>query len=122
MSVLLISGPIIELWTLRYWFIYKGLSIQKKIGGKSMVINRAARAGTLESSDIYIMVKPNEDRGIEIQLDSIVLKQFGDQIENVIRETLKELEVENVLVIANDRGALDFTIKSRVETAIKRAI
>ncbi len=87
-----------------------------------MVINKAARAGTLESSDIYIMVQPNESNGIEIQLDSIVLKQFGGQIENVIRETLKELEVENIKIIANDRGALDFTIKSRLETAVKRAI
>lgn len=87
-----------------------------------MLINRAARAGTLESSDIYIMVQPNEGNGIEIQLDSIVLKQFGQQIENIIRETLVELDVENIKVIANDRGALDFTIKSRLETAIKRAI
>jgi len=87
-----------------------------------MVINKAARAGTLESSDIYIMVQPNENGGIEIQLDSIVLKQFGNQIEGVIRETLLELDVENIKIIANDRGALDFTIKSRLETAINRSV
>ncbi|MGB9840049.1 citrate lyase acyl carrier protein, partial [Thermovenabulum sp.] len=71
--------------------------------------------------DIYIMVYPNE-KGNEIQLDSIVLKQFGKQIEKVIMDTLKELEVENALVVAKDRGALDYTIRARVETAIKRAI
>lgn len=87
-----------------------------------MEISKAARAGTLESSDIYIVVQPNEDRGIEVQLDSIVLKQFGHQIERVIQMTLEKLEVENVKIIAKDRGALDYTIKARLETAINRAI
>ncbi|MCX7904564.1 MAG: citrate lyase acyl carrier protein [Caloramator sp.] len=86
-----------------------------------MRIKKPAKAGTMESNDIYIMVYPNEN-GNEIQLDSIVLKQFGKQIEKVIMDTLKELEVENALVVAKDRGALDYTIKARVETAVKRAI
>ncbi|KYO66717.1 MULTISPECIES: citrate lyase acyl carrier protein [Thermovenabulum] len=86
-----------------------------------MKITKPAKAGTMESNDIYIMVYPNE-KGNEIQLDSIVLKQFGKQIEKVIMDTLKELEVENALVVAKDRGALDYTIRARVETAIKRAI
>lgn len=86
-----------------------------------MKIVKPAKAGTMESNDIYIMVYPNE-KGNEIQLDSIVLKQFGKQIEKTIMDTLKELEVENALVVAKDRGALDYTIKARVETAIKRAL
>ncbi|SHD77540.1 citrate lyase acyl carrier protein [Schnuerera ultunensis] len=86
-----------------------------------MVIDKPARAGTLESSDIYIMVQPNQGQGIEIQLDSIVLKQFGKQIENVMRQTLKDLEIEDIKIIANDRGALDYTIRARLETAINRA-
>lgn len=86
-----------------------------------MKIQKPAKAGTMESSDIYVMVQPNEG-GIEINLESIVMKQFGEQIEKVIRETLGELKVENALVVAKDRGALDYTIKARIETAIKRAI
>lgn len=86
-----------------------------------MKIVKPAKAGTMESNDIYIMVYPNE-KGNEIQLDSIVLKQFGKQIEKIIMDTLKELDVENALVVAKDRGALDYTIKARVETAIKRAL
>ncbi|CCJ33900.1 citrate lyase acyl carrier protein [Caloramator australicus] len=86
-----------------------------------MKIVKPAKAGTMESNDIYIMVYPNE-KGNEIQLDSIVLKQFGKQIEKIIIDTLKELDVENALVVAKDRGALDYTIKARVETAIKRAL
>jgi citrate lyase subunit gamma (acyl carrier protein) len=84
-------------------------------------IEKPAKAGTMESNDIYIMVHPNED-GVKIELESIVMKQFGDKIEKVIKETLEEMKVENVLLVAKDRGALDYTIRARVETAIKRAI
>jgi len=85
-----------------------------------MVIN-SATAGTLESSDIMISIEPNEGKGIEIQLKSTVENQFGNQIKKVIREKLEELGVTDVLVIANDKGALDCTIKARVTTAVSRA-
>jgi citrate lyase subunit gamma (acyl carrier protein) len=68
------------------------------------------------------MVQPNENKGIEVQLESIVMKQFGKQIEEVIKSSLEELKVTNVLLVAKDRGALDYTIRARVETAIKRAM
>ncbi|CAM2761936.1 citrate lyase acyl carrier protein [Hathewaya histolytica] len=82
---------------------------------------KPAKAGTMESNDIYIMIMPNQDGGIELQLESIVMKQFGEEIERVIRETLKELDVKDAIVKAQDKGALNYTIKARVETAIKRA-
>ncbi|MFX0548424.1 citrate lyase acyl carrier protein [Hathewaya histolytica] len=82
---------------------------------------KPAKAGTMESNDIYIMIMPNEYGGIELQLESIVMKQFGEEIERVIRETLKELDVKDAIVKAQDKGALNYTIKARVETAIKRA-
>lgn len=87
-----------------------------------MDIKAPAKAGTMESSDIYIMVQPNAEGGIIIDLESIVMKQFGKQIEEVILKTLEKLEVKNIHLIARDRGALDYTIRARVETAIKRAI
>lgn len=87
-----------------------------------MKINRPAKAGTMESNDIYIMVQPNDEDGIIIDLESIVIKQFGQQIKKVILETLRDLEIEGIHVIAKDRGALDYTIRARVETAVKRAI
>ncbi|WP_142413408.1 citrate lyase acyl carrier protein [Hathewaya massiliensis] len=87
-----------------------------------MEILKPAKAGTMESNDIYIMVMPNEEGGIGLELDSIVMKQFGEEIERVIRETLKELNVKDVKIKAQDKGALNYTIKARVETAIKRAM
>lgn len=87
-----------------------------------MEIKKVSKAGTLESNDIYIVLMPNEEQGIKIQLESIVIKQFGDEIIRAIQETLKENNIDRVLVIAQDKGALDYTIRARVETAIKRAI
>ncbi|MGH4140447.1 citrate lyase acyl carrier protein [Clostridium sp.] len=86
-----------------------------------MEINKPAKAGTMESNDIYVMIMPSPKGGIEINLQSIVMKQFGEEIEKVIRNTLKELGVESIIVNAQDKGALNYTIKARIETATKRA-
>lgn len=86
-----------------------------------MKIEKPAKAGTMESNDIYIMVYPSEHNGISIELESIVIKQFGKKIEQEIRDTLKKLDVESIHLVAKDRGALDYTIRARVETAVKRA-
>lgn len=86
-----------------------------------MKIQKPAKAGTMESNDIYVLLQPNEEGNV-IELESIVMKQFGKQIEKVIDETLKSLEVENAHVVAKDRGALDYTIRARIETAVKRAM
>jgi len=86
-----------------------------------MEIKKVAKAGTLESNDIYIMVMPNDEGGIELELESIVIKQFGDEIRKTILDTLSDLGVEKAIVKAQDKGALDYTIKARVETAVKRA-
>ncbi|WP_102399128.1 citrate lyase acyl carrier protein [Haloimpatiens massiliensis] len=86
-----------------------------------MKIEKVAKAGTLESNDVMITVMPNMAGGIEVEIDSIVMKQFGEAIKETIMNTLKELGVEEVKIKAEDKGALDYTIKARVETAIKRA-
>lgn len=85
-----------------------------------MKIVKNAVAGTLESSDAYVQVEPNE-AGIEIVLESVVLTQFGDDIKASVMEVLAENEVTNAKVSVNDRGAIDCTIRARVETALKRA-
>lgn len=87
-----------------------------------MEIKKVAKAGTLESNDIMIMVAPNEDGKVELELESIVMKQFGKQIEKTILEKVKELGVESITIKAQDKGALDYTIKARVQTAIERAM
>jgi citrate lyase acyl carrier protein len=87
-----------------------------------MIINKIAKAGTLESNDILIMVIPNENGGVELELESIVMKQFGKQIKKTILNKVEELGVENITIKAQDKGALDYTIKARMQTAIERAM
>lgn len=77
-----------------------------------MEIKETAVAGTLESSDIQIMVSKGTN-GIAIDLQSDVEKQFGNQIRSVITETLNKLGVTDAKVKAVDKGALDCVVKAR---------
>ena len=81
---------------------------------------RRSVAGTMESSDAYVELEPGAN-GIELELDSVVIQQFGDQIRCVVEEVFREQGVENARVKLVDRGALDCVIRARVETAILRA-
>ena len=86
-----------------------------------MNIITEAAAGTVESNDIIIRIEPTEKEGIEINLTSNVMQQYGEQIIKVIRETLEELGVDKARVEATDKGALDCTIKARTTAAAYRA-
>lgn len=86
-----------------------------------MQLSKPSKAGTYESNDIYIMLFPNPN-GVEIELESNVMETFGDQIKQVIKNTLDEVGLSHVLVRAIDKGALDFTIRARLLTAIKRGV
>ena len=85
-----------------------------------MIGKRAARAGTLESSDISVTVWPDEE-GLTVTLVSSVENQFGDAIRAAIREVAMEMGVTKAAIEAVDHGALDCTSRARVETAIERA-
>ena len=75
-------------------------------------------AGSLESNDALITVTESEKT--EITIKSIVYDFFHLQIEEVITSTLKELGVTNVSVLCEDKGALDYTIRARLITALSR--
>lgn len=88
-----------------------------------MKIKRPAMAGTLESSDCMVTVEPAEKgSGIQFDLESAVIKQYGNRIRKVVYETLDRLDVENAKVSVVDKGALDCTIKARVECAVFRSV
>ena len=83
-----------------------------------MDILKRASAGTLESSDAYVEIEPAAS--LDIQLESVVQEQFGDEICRVVREVLEEGGVSAANVRVVDRGALECVIRARVETAINR--
>ncbi|MDY3771531.1 MAG: citrate lyase acyl carrier protein [Candidatus Faecousia sp.] len=85
-----------------------------------MEILKSAAAGTLESSDAMVTVEPG-DGGIELELSSSVMNQYGRQIKATVMETLDRLQVNNVRITVVDKGALDCTIKARVECAVYRS-
>lgn len=85
-----------------------------------MEIKKAAMAGTLESSDAQVTVEPGNGT-IELSIESSVIHQFGRQIRAAILETLGRLEVDNAKVTVVDKGALDCTLKARVECAVYRS-
>jgi citrate lyase subunit gamma (acyl carrier protein) len=86
-----------------------------------MEIRKTASAGSLESNDVLVLVSPGDAAGITVAIDSIVMKQFGKQIEKTVQEVAAALDVSKASFQLNDRGALDYTIRARVETAIRRA-
>ena len=86
-----------------------------------MELKHTAMAGTMESSDIMVTIEPQTGGGIQLELTSSVMQQFGRQIESVIRETLRGLGVENAAVSVVDKGALDCTVRARVSAAALRA-
>jgi citrate lyase subunit gamma (acyl carrier protein) len=85
-----------------------------------MEILKSAVAGTLESSDAMVTVEPGED-GIELSLTSSVMNQYGRQIKETVLETLGRLDVTSAKVTVVDKGALDCTLKARVECAVYRS-
>ncbi|MDR3160388.1 MAG: citrate lyase acyl carrier protein [Spirochaetaceae bacterium] len=91
-----------------------------------MEIIQTSVAGTLESSDIMITVEPAPsgiqiEPEIQIELKSVVEKQFGKDILRVVRQTLSDLQVKAAKVTVVDKGALDCTIEARLKTAVYRA-
>lgn len=85
-----------------------------------MMIQKAAMAGTLESSDAQVFVEPGNG-SLELVIESSVIHQFGTQIQKVVLETLDRLQVSDAKVRIMDKGALDCTLKARVECAVFRA-
>ena len=86
-----------------------------------MILNIPAVAGTLESSDVQIAVAPNPGGGSVIDLDSDVKAQFGDAIEETVRQVLAEFDITDASVRLLDKGALDCVIRARLRCAVCRA-
>jgi|CZCB01.1.fsa_nt_gi citrate lyase subunit gamma (acyl carrier protein) len=74
--------------------------------------------GSLESNDCLITAQAAEKT--EIVIESTVIQFYGEQIRKVIMDTLDETGHKNVWISCVDRGALDYTIRARLLTALAR--
>ncbi len=80
-----------------------------------------AHAGTLESSDLFVRIVPIEGEGIEIELESSVYEIYSEAIKKSILESARALKATGIKIMVQDKGALDYVIKARVQAAILRA-
>ncbi len=102
------------------WYIKARTRKQQEVKkGANMEIQKTAMAGTLESSDAQITVEPSDS--LSLSIESSVMNQYGRQIKAIVLKTLDELEVKNAKVTVVDKGALECTLKARVECAVYRS-
>ncbi len=87
-----------------------------------MKIIKNAQSGSFESSDIIVLIEPAiENSGRNIEIDSTVMLEYGETIEQLITNKLNEYSITDIHLIVKDKGALEPTINARLETAIIRA-
>lgn len=85
-----------------------------------MDIQKSAIAGTLESSDAQVTIEPAAE--LDLTIESSVMNQYGRQIKETVLRTLEELNVKQGKVVVVDKGALECTLKARVECAVFRSV
>ncbi|HET9554489.1 MAG TPA: citrate lyase acyl carrier protein [Anaeromyxobacteraceae bacterium] len=84
-----------------------------------MTIQKKAQAGTMQSSDLLVALEPAE--GLTVEIESTVKQQFEHLIRRTVDEVLSRHGVTAGRVRITDRGALDYAIQARLETALRRA-
>jgi citrate lyase subunit gamma (acyl carrier protein) len=84
-----------------------------------MEIVKKGTAGTMQSSDLMVFVEPADS--LKIEIESTVIKQFGYLINAKVDEVLAKNGVTAGYIRLTDRGALDYAIEARIETALQRA-
>jgi citrate lyase subunit gamma (acyl carrier protein) len=84
-----------------------------------MKVAKRAQAGTMQSSDLMVLVEPAGELVVEIE--STMKQQFEHLIRKKILEVLAAEGVVAGRVRVTDRGALDYAIQARLETALRRA-
>jgi citrate lyase subunit gamma (acyl carrier protein) len=83
----------------------------------TMTLRHTGKAGTDESSDIFIEITPSDT--LTIVLESKVEKLYGKKIRDLIEKTLQDMGVSGAMVHARDKGALDYAIRARVKAAVR---
>ena len=80
-------------------------------------LNKKAQAGTLESSDCMVVVSPSGEYALEYGGQNGAL--FKSRTGRIVREIAERYAP--ALVQVQDQGALEVTLRARVETAFGRA-
>ena len=73
-------------------------------------------------SDCFVKVTLTKKQGIEIDLKSKVEALYGKAIRKLCLDILNFFEIKNAKVEIDDKGALDFVIAARLESAIREVV
>lgn len=79
------------------------------------------RAGREEKKgDLSVFLRKKSSGGLSIEIESTVGHMFGEQIRETVEKTFSDLGITDCEAKISDMGALDYVIRSRVETAARR--
>ena len=73
--------------------------------------------GTLESSDCMVTLEKGKGA---ITIDTVVHEAFYDHIKTLVETFMHTNEMRDIDVRINDKGALDYAITARLQTALSR--
>ena len=86
-----------------------------------MTILNEASAGTAESGDARVTVRPNAGGGLSLELRGPSVVRYGDEIRAAATSILGALGVAEAAITIEEKGALDATIRARLAAACGRA-
>ena len=80
----------------------------------------AGNRGDSVRSDCFVSFEITKRSGIEFTLQSKVATLFGNSIKKLCLDVLSFFDVQHAKVFLEDKGAFEFVISARLETAIKK--
>lgn len=78
-------------------------------------------AGFEKAQDCCVKVTLKDEGGLNIKLKSKLKVLFEKSMIEAVEDAAHEMDVENADIEISEFGALDFVIRARVKTAIRRA-
>ena len=85
----------------------------------SLILLNTASAGTLESSDCLVTASPAEK--LKLEYKGANSEVFAERTMQLVESIAKKHGLNGAEILIQDQGALEITIKARLETAILRA-
>lgn len=86
--------------------------------GRLILLNTAS-AGTLESSDCLVTASPSEK--LKLEYKGANSEVFAERTIRLVEIIAKKHDLNGAEISIQDQGALEITIKARLETALLRA-
>lgn len=83
------------------------------------MLSATAQAGTLESSDCMVTVAPAESFSLDYRGPNSAV--FNERTRRIALEIANRCSPEGAAIQIQDRGALEITLRARIETAFRRA-